>query len=188
MKILAIILPGFILMMIIGLSACTGAAFENPQPFGVADILEIPEHFQGIYSNGDSDSLVVETNQISYYGLTSPLHFSLKNGDLTLRRWGDFWVVNLRNNDFWEVFLCKDYCDSLVIGYIPKSAAMEGDETFEWMKKYAARRPLEPSTNDAHIDFVLNPDSAAFREMVSKGFFKLMEALRKKSHPNTRGK
>lgn len=159
--------------MALWLGACTGVGFEQPQPAGISDLREIPVNLQGIYANGDNDSLVVSPDQIVYYGMNPQLQFSMKTKDLVFRRWEGFWVVNIRSNKFWEVFLCKDYGDSLVAMYIPGRYGLVMEEAFDWMKQYANGRAIDPAVSGEAYEFVVNPDSATFRQMVQKGFFKV---------------
>lgn len=169
-----------VVSMALWLGACTGVGFEQPQPAGISDLKEIPVNLQGTYANGDNDSLVVSPDQIVYYGMNPQLQFSMKTKDLVFRRWDGYWVVNVKNNKFWEVFLCKDYGDSLVAMYIPGRNALGMEEAFDWMKHHAKGRAIDPVVSDGAYDFVVNPDSAAFRQMVQKEFFKVGIPLKKK--------
>lgn len=171
---------GLMVSTALWLGACTGVGFEQPQPAGVSDLIEIPVNLRGTYANGDNDSLVVSTDQIVYYGMPPQLQFSMKTKDLVFRRWDGFWVVNVKNNKFWEVFLCKDYGDSLVAMYIPGRNTFGMEEAFDWMKQHARGRTIDPVVSDGTYEFVVNPDSAAFRQIVQKGFFKVSIPLKKK--------
>ncbi|MGC8864672.1 MAG: hypothetical protein ACP5O2_03010 [Bacteroidales bacterium] len=162
------------------LGACTGVGFEQPQPAGFPDLKEIPMNLRGTYADDDNDSLVVGNDQMVYYGMNQEIQFSIINQNLAFRPWDGYWVINFRENKFWDVFLCKYYGDSLEAMYIPGRQRQVIDADFDWMKQHAQGHTIDPDESDGVYEFVVNPDSAAFRQMVQKGLFKANLSLKKK--------
>lgn len=105
-------------IFLLGMVSCTTVRFETAQPSNELEIKEFPQELQGLFVTDEDDTLEV-----------SPLEFSFRNegevfvsGDLTseesvLKKFKNMYVLNLKDENVWDVFPIKARKNKLIVYY-----------------------------------------------------------------------
>ena len=145
--------------------SCDDILFEKPQPpwIGKSEAT-FPDKLRGIYASTKKDTIRIDANSIA------PLHpkkddviFTLSDSIL-LRADKDYYYLNIRTEQYWDVTLGKLKGDSL-FSYTLSSK----DE--EVRKTIGKITPLKDIKGDSG-NYVINPSSEEFRKILDKNIFK----------------
>ena len=112
----------FTLGILISFTSCNTIYFDVPQPKKGKNLKAIPEHFQGEWSNEGSFLLI---NDSSFYfkevkndSLISETNYILSDS-VKLRKAKDLYVANVKDGDWWQLFILKMNEDGKIYFYYP---------------------------------------------------------------------
>ncbi|MFD2518959.1 hypothetical protein [Salinimicrobium flavum] len=149
--------------------SCTAVQFEQPQPTDLAALNEFPENIWGTYISEDTDTLIVSRFEFHFLG-DREIEFShdLNSPESVLKKDGDHFILNLKNNDNWDVFPFRFEDDKLLVYYSCPTEEVE-DLIADYRQTASVKEVPDTYGN---IDFyLLDPTPAQFRDLFQKNIF-----------------
>ncbi len=166
MKNILFIMIAIILM----LSSCITVKFEDAQPKDTPELKEFPESMLGVYFDNNKDTLTI-TNFSFKYGSKKSLLYqnkTLSPDESVLKKFNDYYVLSLKDDDNWEVVVFKCIEKDLSVFYINLDKNRE-----RTLSKIKAIMPVkEIKGNNGKIDYYLiNPSKKDFQTLLDKEIF-----------------
>jgi len=167
-----------ILLAIIGLliTSCTSVEFETSVPKNSDIIDEFPKEVMGYYLDKENDTLRIERYEFSYgtKGVFGYIEGSLKSGEFELKRFGNYYVLNIIQSEYWIVmpFIYKNH----------KLSVYEIKFKDEIVRnKITNITQVKETKNDKGeiVSFVINPSNNELRELFKKDVLSKLIVLRK---------
>jgi hypothetical protein len=168
-------LQAVLLFITLLLAACSDVVFVSPQPQDAPDLYQIPENYQGIYINSDSDTMRIYPDKFVLTFLNNPLEINLSDENVKIRRAGEYFALNLHLDKYWGVYLGKQSGEQLEVASLDFSSLSEAD--IEWLKRQAGAETPVGEENKGKIRLILKPSPEIFNEMIKKGLFKNVTLL-----------
>ncbi|NCC72483.1 MAG: hypothetical protein EOM06_03720 [Sphingobacteriia bacterium] len=165
----------FALMLL--LTACTTVRFRQPQPSDASEMEAFPDKITGIYLNENHDTLKISNESFTYGNKkTNLFYFSQKlNSDsAVLKKWENYYVLNLKTENYWEVFLFKEVKNITRVYYITFE-----EEDNDFIEKLRNILPVEEVRQEnGELEYLLiDPSPKQFNALKKYDFFREIESF-----------
>ena len=187
-----------ITVLVIGLmllASCATIEFQEAMPQGTAELKTFPEDIVGTYVHNDSnDSITLIFNHKNFKYTDSintmfSLEGSLSDKRFVLKKFGDFFMMNIKNekDDNWTVLPFKlDNGNISVFHMILYSKTDSNDATVDEhykkdvLKRLSAITDIKTINNSDKSDvYLINPTDQETKAMLEKGLFTELHKLKR---------
>jgi len=159
----------FFLVLVFLAASCVDVKFEQAQPAGKNALKKFPKKLQGIYTDGDNDTLLT-INEFSYeyedeiISLSTDTDLSESN---ILKKFGRYYLLNIEEDDLWMCFAAElQKKEKLVLYSIDGSK----EETVNKLKMLTAVKESKNTDGDVDV-YIVNPSRRELKKMLKEGVF-----------------
>jgi len=130
---------GFLLVVCILLSftSCSTIYFDVPQPKNAKNLKVIPELLQGTWKSDSHSLLINDTSfcfkKIKNDTLVSEIYYILSDS-MNIRMAKELFVANVKQNDWWQLFILKIMEDDKIYFYYPSLDQIKKIKKIEFVK------------------------------------------------------
>jgi hypothetical protein len=164
MKNLFVILCVFVL-----LTSCTMVRYENPQPKNVVALKKFPEQMHGTYISEEQDTLQIDSLSFQFRnGEEINMLGNLSSAETVLKQSGKYYVINLYEEDGWDVFLVRVKKNKITIYFTSLSSNVE--DLMEDLKATSPVQEVIDSTGNLKY-YLIDPRPEAFRDLIQKRLY-----------------
>lgn len=157
------------IMTLVGFLSCTTVRFENPQPVDSQQLAEFPLQMQGLFISEEDDTLEVSTYKFSYRnGEDMNITGDLLSQETVLKEFGDYYILNIKDEGVWDVFPLKVRKNRLIAYY--SSLESDVEDLMEELKKTSVVKEI-PDTNDQLGYYLVSPSKKEFEFLFEKNLF-----------------
>ena len=153
------------------LSSCKSVKFEIPQPKETDALIEFPDNLIGTYQNNNKEKLVISKKTITYGNKDSKIIYISKTllpDETVLKKCGDYYVLSLKYENYWELILFKTIDKDLKVYYIDLDKNEEN--IINNLKEITIVKEIR--NNEEKIDYYLiNPSKKEFDILLKKEIF-----------------
>ncbi|HPE33656.1 MAG TPA: hypothetical protein PLI65_02555 [Bacteroidales bacterium] len=165
----------FALMLLF--TACTTVRFRQPQPSDASEMEAFPDKITGIYLNENQDTLKISNESFTYGNeKTNLFYYSQKliSDSIVLKKWKSYYVLNLKTENYWEVFLFKEGKNIIRVYYITFE-----EEDNDFIEKLRNILPVEEVRQEnGELEYLLiDPSPKQFNALKKHGFFREIESF-----------
>lgn len=168
---------GFLLLLhSLLMTACVEVQFRNAQPEAAANLLSVPDELRGTYLNKSGDTLIISEKGFYFGKAGSELDMSLKANELELKKQGDYYFFNQKNNKYWSVVLLKPQNNGKSI----ISSAIDATEEEQIKKLKNITAVEEVRGEDGEVDkYIVSPSAEELEQMIEQKVFQKFDKLKK---------
>ncbi|MGQ1888988.1 hypothetical protein ACT29H_00950 [Thermophagus sp. OGC60D27] len=174
----------FTLLVCSVLASCTPVRFDQPQPEGARDLARFPKELSGFYVDEEGDTLLV-TSQGFEYGFgnmdSECLKRSLLSGNMVLKKYKNYYVLSMQEEEEWDVFLIENGDDGFDLRLIDIGSKDRGK--IDLLSKITGVETIKNSEGDVAY-FLVRPTRSEFKRMVKGDFFAGREHFRRVEKPD----
>lgn len=161
-----LVLSFFFLM---GMVACTTVRFESPQPSGELEIKEFPQEMQGLYFTEEDDTLEVSLHEFSFRSAGEVfVSGDLTSGQSVLKKFKNMYLLNLMDEDVWDVFPIKARKNRLIVYYEQPDDEIE--DLMEELEKTSGVKEI-PDSDEKFGYYLVNPSAEEFEKLWQEKLF-----------------
>ncbi len=173
MKKLLLVLP----LILYFLSTGKPFLFDIPQPNGGENLDSVPMALRGTYINNANDTLIVDARSFRLISKKNSFNRVLKKDMVELRKFKDYLVLNVRENNAWLVYPLQAFGNVMdVYGFdaekVAGSKKMSVDELVDELKKQVEMDEIQEGDK---IRYVLKPEKKTFEKLLQGKYAVLID-------------
>lgn len=183
MKIHIVLKSLFILSIFsIAFGSCVMVKFQTQQPVNSLPLNSFPKDLQGTFVDNESDTLYISECCIEY--TNDNISFSegkekLKKDSLELRKFGSDYLLNIKDDKYWQIVLFKCQTDQIHSYYMDIESLMDkyayiNDELMREKKvidKLKAITTVKKITEGEDYFYLINPNNEQLKKLANSEFF-----------------
>jgi len=158
------------------LSSCTVVMFEVSQPKDVEELKEFPNNLIGVFLDKKNDTVRITKNSLIYTEKKAKVSKSLDSGEIVLKKYNDYYILNLKTENVWEVIPLKCTDKAIFVSYI--NLGEKADTTINKIRE--VMKVKEILNKEGKIDYYLvNPTKKEFDVLIKKDIFTIANELKR---------
>jgi hypothetical protein len=173
----------FIFLISVLLTSCSSVVFKNQQPKDARNLSSFPLEMQGMYTDGDKDTLIVRADGFYMQSMSdskTEREFNLLSDSLVLRKGKKGYFLNMRDEIHWHVIHTRMDGKNLIIAMVDP----EKPETNSKLANITSVQVISEE-NSSKPDYLIDPSVEEFEEMINAELFtKLGTFIRIKVFPD----
>lgn len=150
-------------------ASCTMVRFEDSQPVDVVALSYFPEQMRGNFISDEQDTLEIDSVRFHFRnGNEINLIGDLTSEETILKQTGKYFIINLNEEEGWDVFPVRLHKDRITVYYTSLSSKVE--DLMEELKLTSKVKEVVDSTG--HLNYYLiNPTGDGFRTLLRKKLY-----------------
>ena len=149
--------------------ACTTVRFESPQPAGSLLLNEFPLEMQGFYITEENDTLEVSSCEFHFKnGEEMFISGNLNSEETVLKKFGNIYVLSLKDEKVWDVFPLKTRKSKLIAYYVSTGRNVEA--LMEDLKKTSTVQEISDTDEELGY-YLIDPSVQEFEKLWTKNLF-----------------
>lgn len=183
MKTIIVLKSLFILSIFsVAFGSCVMVKFQTQQPVNSLPLNSFPKDLQGTFVDNESDTLYISECCIEY--TNDNISFSegkekLKKDSLELRKFGSDYLLNIKDDKYWQIVLFKSQTDQIHSYYMDIESLMDkyayiNDELMREKKvidKLKAITTVKKITEGEDYFYLINPNNEQLKKLANSEFF-----------------
>jgi hypothetical protein len=145
--------------------SCKYVQFENQQPADAKELATFPDKMIGVYIGQDNDTLIVTSKS---YKIEKDKEEFLSPGRIVLKQFKSYYVLNYKEEKYWNVLLLKLTGNNIMISAID----YEKEEEMVINDLKAILPVKEIDEDGSSKSYVINPTRQEFKLLVKRKQFK----------------
>ncbi len=156
------------MIFLIGIS-CTMVRYENPQPAEAVALRSFPKQMHGSFVSDEQDTLEIDSVRFHFRnGKEINMVGDLTSQETILKQMGKYYIINLYEEDGWDVFPVKLKKDRISVYYTSLSTKVE--DLMADLQVTSEVKEIADSTG--HLNYYLiDPEPDEFRALLRKKLY-----------------
>jgi hypothetical protein len=147
------------------LSSCV--QFKEAQPKQVENMMSFPNELLGKYTDSEQGTLTISEKNMTYVSKDGSKQFNKNLGEeFILRAFNGSYVINIKENENWQVFLTKTNGKDLDVYTV--SLGNDDKKLTKLQKTIKVEVKQDP---DGGESYVINPSKEEFQLLIDQSFF-----------------
>lgn len=143
--------------------------FENPQPKDIVALEFFPEQMRGNFISDEQDTLEIDSINFHFKnGEEIDMKGSLTSAENILKQIGKYYIINIHEEDGWDVFPIRAKKDQITVFYT--SLSSEVDDLMEELSTTSPVLEVNDSTGNLKY-YLIDPAPQEFKTLLRKNLY-----------------